>query len=104
MMPVLKRGSDAVANVFGALPPATQDRIRQRLRRRTIIKPDTTDRVALDHLCIRAQVSQVHHSPSRLVDALGYQPVLDEAAELETTAEWLRFIGKARHEETVGVA
>jgi hypothetical protein len=101
-LPILRGGIDGLGGLFGSLPPATQERLRQRLRRRTVIRPES-DRLPLDHLCIRAQVSRVHHSPARLVETLGYQPALDTATELETTAQWLRFVGRAQHEEAVGV-
>jgi dTDP-4-dehydrorhamnose reductase len=101
-LPALRSGLDGLASLFGSLPPATQQRLRQRLRSRTVIRPES-DGLPLDHLCIRAQVSRVHHSTAKLVETLGYQPALDAATELETTAQWLRFIGRAQHEETVGV-
>jgi hypothetical protein len=103
-VPVLKGGTDIMASWFSSLRPATQERLRQRLRKPTVIRPPKASRVSLDHLCIRAQVSQVHHSPATLVETLGYQPALNAAQEMETTAQWLQFVGKVKRVEIVGVA
>ncbi|MBI3680136.1 MAG: NAD-dependent epimerase/dehydratase family protein [Acidobacteria bacterium] len=90
ILPVFARMNLLAASVFESLPPATQRRIRERLRWPVRVeKPDP--RPSLDDRYVQVQVRRFYHSPQKLMDKLGWKPPLDYEQGLDGTASWVRF-------------
>jgi nucleoside-diphosphate-sugar epimerase len=80
------------ASLFESLPPATQQKIRERVRWPVRVEKPS-GRPPLDDRYVKVQVRRYYHSPEKLARQLGWQPPLSYEQGLDTLVSWLRFAG-----------
>ncbi len=89
MLPWFARLNEIAYQRFHQMPTSLQSRIRERLERSIVIRKDQA--LNLRKQLIRVQVRKVFHSPARLMERLGYRPLLDPEERIRSLVEWLRF-------------
>jgi nucleoside-diphosphate-sugar epimerase len=91
-MPLFAWMNWSAARVFEALPAATRQRIRERLRWPVRVEKAGAS-PPLDDRYVKVQVRRFHHSPQKLAARLGWRPPLSYEKGLETIVSWVRFAG-----------
>jgi nucleoside-diphosphate-sugar epimerase len=94
MFPAVKKANAFLYDSFNGLNPSMQKWFRRRLERPIRIGkksegPNLTDQYVL------VQGREVYHSPRKLSQILGFQPILTYHRGMETTAQWIRFAESA---------
>ena len=90
IVPAIKKMDDAAMGIFNRMNPGLKEKLRGKLRKPITINEARASQ-HMDHKLVTAQVRRFYHSPEKIVDRLGYKPLLDYAAGMRTTQKWLEF-------------
>jgi hypothetical protein len=89
-LPALEKLDDRAMSLFTRLSPRSQEKLRSRFRKPQVI-PEVRDTPDLGHKLIATQVRRVYHPPQKIIDRLGYRPLMDYAEGMRVTRSWLAF-------------
>ncbi len=90
LFPAFRALNERAYSWFNSANPAFQRWVRRHLQRPTTVAKQSAQR-PLDDYLVRIQTRKVYYSPEKVMNKLGYRPVLSYQQQMQTMQAWLKF-------------